>query len=168
MRYIAKIHILDVMDQVVVSGYVYDADPLTDPDHEVTEFSYSVPSFGLDDPQAWMLNALYRALVSRDAPLKQRRLEGRVDGGAHTVTGISDLVADLVGLTVVGGPGGEDVFRSQSDSAQEAGKPSRSDPPGAERGDEPIHGGRGDDGRRAVGGDDAGGSVEDLGGGRRH
>ena len=32
MRYIAKIHVLDVMDKVVVSGYVYDADPISDPD----------------------------------------------------------------------------------------------------------------------------------------
>lgn len=88
MRYIAKIHILDVMDSVVVSGYVYDADPLTDPDHEVLEFSYQVPGIGLDDPQAWMLNALYRALVSRDTPLRARALQGRVDGGAHTLSGL--------------------------------------------------------------------------------
>jgi hypothetical protein len=68
MRYVAKIHVLDVMEEVVVSGYVFDADPLTDPDHEVWEFAYSVPGIGLDDPAAWMLNALYRAIVSRDLP----------------------------------------------------------------------------------------------------
>lgn len=65
MRYVAKIHVLDVLDQVVVSGYVYDADPLTDPDHEVTEFSLQAPGTGIDDPMAWLLNSLYRALVQQ-------------------------------------------------------------------------------------------------------
>jgi hypothetical protein len=81
MRYVAKIHVLDVMDKVVVSGYVYDADDLTDPDHVVTDFSYSVPGIGLADPAAWLLNALYRALVSRDVPLSGRVGEGLADGG---------------------------------------------------------------------------------------
>lgn len=63
MRYIAKIHVLDVMDKVVVSGYVYDADPITDPDHEVHEFTYEAPGTGLDEPLPWLLNSLYRALV---------------------------------------------------------------------------------------------------------
>jgi len=64
MRYIAKVHVLDVMDSVVVSGYVYDADDLTDPDHEVTEFTYQVPGTGLSEPLPWLLNSLYRAFVS--------------------------------------------------------------------------------------------------------
>lgn len=68
MRYIAKVHILDVMDSVVVSGYVFDADDLTDPDHEVHEFSYSAPGVGIDDPLAWMLNSLYRCLVAQQRP----------------------------------------------------------------------------------------------------
>lgn len=97
MRYIAKIHILDVMDAVVVSGYVYDADPLTDPDHEVLEFSYQVPGIGLDDPQAWMLNALYRALVSRDTPLRARALEGRADGGTHTLSDVGRAAKPVKG-----------------------------------------------------------------------
>lgn len=88
MRYIAKIHVLDVMDQVVVSGYVYDADPLTDPDHEVWEFSYQVPGIGLDDKAAWMLNALYRALVTRDVPLVPSSIQGQVDGGGYTLSGL--------------------------------------------------------------------------------
>ena len=67
MRYIAKIHVLDVMDEVVVSGYVYDADVMENPDHEVLDFSYSVPGLGLEDPIAWVLNALYRAFVKETA-----------------------------------------------------------------------------------------------------
>jgi len=63
MRYIAKIHVLDVMDKVVVSGYVYDADPISDPDHEVLEFTYEAPGTGISEPLPWLLNSLYRSLV---------------------------------------------------------------------------------------------------------
>jgi len=62
MRYVAKIHVLDVLDKVVVSGYVYDADPLSDPDHEVTEFTYESVGRGVDDRVAWLQWHLYDAL----------------------------------------------------------------------------------------------------------
>jgi hypothetical protein len=69
MRYIAKIHVLDVMEKVVVSGYVYDADPLSDPDHEVIEFTYEAQGTGISEPLPWLLNSLYRALVvQQDSP----------------------------------------------------------------------------------------------------
>lgn len=72
MRYVAKIHVLDVMDEVVVSGYVYDADPLTDPDHEVLDFTYAAPGTGVSDPLAWLLNSLYRCLVTQATPSLER------------------------------------------------------------------------------------------------
>lgn len=72
MRYVAKIHVIDVMDQVVVSGYVYDADPLTDPDHTPLEFSYQAPGVGLDEPLTWLLNSLYRCLVAEQRPPESR------------------------------------------------------------------------------------------------
>jgi len=68
MRYIAKVHVLDVMDQVVVSGYVFDADDISDPDHTVTEFTYQAPGTGVSEPLPWLLNSLYRALVSEQHP----------------------------------------------------------------------------------------------------
>ena len=61
MRYVAKIHVLDVMDKVVVSGYVYDADPLTDPDHVCHEFTYETVGRGVDDPVSWLSWHLYDA-----------------------------------------------------------------------------------------------------------
>jgi hypothetical protein len=61
MRYIAKIHVLDVLDHVVVSGYVYDADPLSDPDHEPLEFTYESAGKGLDDRLVWLQWHLYDA-----------------------------------------------------------------------------------------------------------
>ena len=88
MRYVAKIHVLDVMDSVVVSGYVFDADPLTDPDHDVTEFAFTVPGMGVSDPYAWLLNSLYRALVSEQSPGSLRDAGALVDGGPHTVSGL--------------------------------------------------------------------------------
>jgi hypothetical protein len=68
MRYVAKIHVLDVLDDVVVSGYVFDADPLTDPDHVLEEFTFTARGVGLNDPMAWLLNSLYRCLVAEQRP----------------------------------------------------------------------------------------------------
>jgi hypothetical protein len=73
MRYHAKVYVSDVMDQVVVSGYVMDTDSHTNPDHETYEFSYQAPGVGLDDEHAWLLNSLYRALVSNQRPATEGR-----------------------------------------------------------------------------------------------
>ena len=69
MRFVAKIHVLDVMDQVIVSGYVVDCDDTTDPDHQAVEFSYEVPSYGRDRHLDWLTSALARRwdIVVRDA-----------------------------------------------------------------------------------------------------
>lgn len=69
MRYVAKLHVMDVMDQVVVSGYVFDADPLTDPDHTATEFAFQSPSRGIDDPTAWLQWHVYEALMHSKPPV---------------------------------------------------------------------------------------------------
>lgn len=68
MRYVAKIHVMDVLDQVVVSGYVFDADPLTDPDHQPTEFCFQAPGKGLDDPISWLVWHVYEALQAQTSP----------------------------------------------------------------------------------------------------
>ena len=90
MRYIAKVHVLDVMDEIVISGYVVDADPLTDPDHEAWDFSYQVPSLGLSEPAAWLLNALYRAIVAEQRPPSRGQRTAVADGGAHTLSETGD------------------------------------------------------------------------------
>lgn len=72
MRYVAKIHVMDVLDQVVVSGYVFDADPLTDPDHEPLEFTFQGNGKGLDDPIAWLHWHVYEALMTQTSPLARR------------------------------------------------------------------------------------------------
>jgi len=63
MRFVAKVYVMDVMDSVVVSGYVFDAEDQAPDDHQPTEFAFTVPGTGLSDPYAWLLNSLYRALV---------------------------------------------------------------------------------------------------------
>jgi hypothetical protein len=81
MRYIAKIHVLDVMDKIIVSGYVYDADPLTDFDHVVTEFASETQSYGLDDQIEWLKTALGSFILDKDTTLSAQVREGRADGG---------------------------------------------------------------------------------------
>lgn len=71
MRYIAKIHVLDVMDKVIVSGYVYDADPLTDPDHDPSEFTLESMGRGIDDKRAWLQWHLYDALQTWTRPVER-------------------------------------------------------------------------------------------------
>lgn len=97
MRYVAKIYVTDVMDQVVVSGYVFDADSQSNPDHETVEFTYQEAGVGLDDPMAWLLNSLYRCLVSQQSP---GRVAGRgpvPNGGSYTISGSGDTRQTVMG-----------------------------------------------------------------------
>ena len=67
-RYVAKIHILDVMDRVVVSGYWYDADPMTDPDHDPSEFTIDVQGQGVTDGWDWLRWACYQIVMCKPNP----------------------------------------------------------------------------------------------------
>jgi len=72
MRYSGKIYLHDVLDQVIVSGYVVDCDPLSSPDHEAYEFAWQVPGTGENDPLTWLLLALGRASIqAATAPAKK-------------------------------------------------------------------------------------------------
>jgi hypothetical protein len=97
MRYVAKVHVLDIMDQVVVSGYVLDTDAGSDPDHEPHEFSYTVRGVGVSDPHAWLLNSLYRALVSQETPPRKGLETGPPVGGAYTISETGDTAEALKG-----------------------------------------------------------------------
>ena len=94
MRYVAKIHVMDVMDQVVVSGYVFDADPLTSPDHEAHEFTFQAPGRGLDDPIAWLIWHVYEALQKETTTARGGRNGGGRMGGSHTLSGTTDVLHD--------------------------------------------------------------------------
>lgn len=58
MRYVAKVHVLDVLDQVVVSGYIHACPDRGGDSPEVYEFSLSVPGVGEPGPVAWLARAL--------------------------------------------------------------------------------------------------------------
>jgi hypothetical protein len=74
MRYVAKIHVLDVMEGVVISGYVIDADSLSNPDHEQWDFACTIDGLGLSDPMDWLMDALGRAdLIMSKGPLDLSR-----------------------------------------------------------------------------------------------
>lgn len=64
MRYVAKIHVLDILDTVVVSGYVHEYPDLQGEPVEQHDFSESVPSRGVDDWKAWLAVALYQTLMT--------------------------------------------------------------------------------------------------------
>jgi len=94
MRYVAKIHVLDVMEEIVVSGYVFDADPLTDPDHDVTEFAYTVPGRGVSEPMEWLFTSLYHALAFEKRKAPTRKGGGLPDGGSHIISDVGDSRKD--------------------------------------------------------------------------
>lgn len=70
MRYIGKVYISEVMDQTVVSGYVVDADPMTDPDHMPVEFTYQTTTPSDPEPLNWLTQSLYLALVHERSRLQ--------------------------------------------------------------------------------------------------
>lgn len=90
MRYVSKIHVLDVMDEIVVSGYVFDADPLTDPDHDVLEFALTVPGRGQDDPVVWLAQALYGLVLDLTKPAPEGKERASRMGGQYTISETSD------------------------------------------------------------------------------
>ena len=62
MRYVAKVYVLDVLDHVIVSGYVRDADAHDVPDEDPFEFTWQVPGEGHSDPRQWLASALTRSV----------------------------------------------------------------------------------------------------------
>jgi hypothetical protein len=90
MRYVCKIHVLDIMDNIVISGYVHGYDGLSAEPPTSDEFSYSVPGVGLSDPYEWLTKALYDAVLQMTQDGRQGR-DGRPgDGGPHTISETGD------------------------------------------------------------------------------
>lgn len=86
MRYSAKVYVMDVMEEIVVSGYVFDTDDQDPNDHNPWLFSVSVPGRGESDPREWLIGALYQALVKQLGPLSRVIEEGPAVGGGHTLS----------------------------------------------------------------------------------
>jgi len=73
MRYVAKVHVLDVLDQVVISGYVIDTETAGPDGEEPFEFTWQVPGLGLSDSLEWLLDALHRG-CDRATPASPREV----------------------------------------------------------------------------------------------
>jgi hypothetical protein len=71
MRYVAKIHVLDVLDSVTVSGYVHAYEDYDGEGPEVHEFAYDVQGRGIDDPYEWLRVHLYEAFQKAPSPLSR-------------------------------------------------------------------------------------------------
>jgi hypothetical protein len=71
MRYVAKIHVLDVLDQVVISGYVHAYDDYDGEGPEVHEFTYQVPGRGLTEPLEWLHVHCYQAFQEALTPVRR-------------------------------------------------------------------------------------------------
>lgn len=97
MRYVAKIHVLDVLDTVVVSGYIHEHDSLNGWAPEVYEFSYATPGVGLSDPYEWLDKALEQALAQMRQQDSNASWSPAADGGPHTVSETGDTGNRSVG-----------------------------------------------------------------------
>jgi hypothetical protein len=90
MRYVCKIHVLDVMTKVVVSGYIHGYAHMGVEPPITHEFSYTIPGVGLSDPYEWLTKALYEAVLQMTQDGRQGR-DGRPgDGVPHTISETSD------------------------------------------------------------------------------
>jgi hypothetical protein len=69
MRYISRLWVMDVMDTLVISGYVADADPHEGSREAEWRFTESVAGVGEQDPARWLL----RALADAQDPLRSSR-----------------------------------------------------------------------------------------------
>jgi hypothetical protein len=97
MRYVCKIHVLDVMDHIVVSGYVHGYDGLSAEPPTQDEFSYSVPGVGLSDAYEWLTKALYDTVLQLTQEPQRARDGAPGDGGLHTISESSDTGKRSVG-----------------------------------------------------------------------
>lgn len=90
MRYIAKIYVSDVLDQVVVSGYVHDCPPPGSDAPEMFEFTVQEPGTGEPEPLRWLARAL-EGVTERVLQEGLRTWNGSpTGGGQHTISGITD------------------------------------------------------------------------------
>lgn len=96
MRYVAKIHVLDVLDTVVVSGYIHEHDSLDGWAPDAYEFSYATPGVGLDDPYEWLTKALYQAITQMTQQDSNQSWSPAADGGPHTLSETGDRLNDLI------------------------------------------------------------------------
>ena len=58
MRYVAHVHVLDIMEEVVLYAEVLGHDPLSLEGGPVLKMSTTLHGVGEDDPRSWLRSAL--------------------------------------------------------------------------------------------------------------
>lgn len=86
MRYVAKIHVLDVLDQIVVSGYVRDCQVLDIPESDPLEFTVQMRGKGTADPRVWLLEALLECADQIRLDVSQGPGRRPPEGVPHTLS----------------------------------------------------------------------------------
>lgn len=90
MRYVSKIYVMDVLDHVVVSGYVRDAETLDIPQADPYEFTLQWPGYGEPEPHLWLARALTPTLDTWRHHQGRPGLGGLLAGGRHTISETGD------------------------------------------------------------------------------
>ena len=88
---------MDVLDQVVVSGYVHAYESYDGEPPEVYDFTITTPGTGLTEPLPWLLNSIYRALVSEERTARRGTSDRPSVGGAHSISETGDRADSLMG-----------------------------------------------------------------------
>lgn len=97
MRYVAKIHVVDVMETVVVSGYIHEHDSIDGWAPDLYEFSYAIPGVGLSDPYEWLDKALQDAIACMRQQDSSASWSPAADGGPHTISETGDTLNTPLG-----------------------------------------------------------------------
>lgn len=93
MRYTAKIYVMDVMDQIVVSGYVHASDDFRAEPPDMYEFTWQIPGVGLSEEPDWLRDSLTRALEQATPPVLRGGPRAPQMGVLHTLSEAGDMRA---------------------------------------------------------------------------
>jgi hypothetical protein len=90
MRYIGKVYVMDVLDHVVVSGYVIAAELDNEEPEETYEFSETYAGRGDNVAEEWLAHALHQHLLNRNHPPRGGVATGGSTGDVHSISGSGD------------------------------------------------------------------------------
>lgn len=73
MRYTSKLYVMDVLDQIVVSGYVHNASRDLREAPVTFDFTWQTRGAGIGDPEAWLRRALLECARAEQRPPAPKR-----------------------------------------------------------------------------------------------
>jgi hypothetical protein len=90
MRFIGKVYVMDVLDAIVVSGYVIEAELDGEEPGETYEFSQTYAGRGDNVAQEWLAYALHQHLLNGRTPPPGGQTTGPTTEGVHSISGSGD------------------------------------------------------------------------------